>query len=184
MKTRSPASTRSVFPLIASAACRLSPRRAHCRRLLGILGVIALALLFLAPAWAKDGDLDPNFNSGVGAAHSPILPAQYYYQSGKSLINGNFTHVGNVANSGIVRLNSDGSLDTSFTSPVTPGGYVYSTYIFDLGSPTSQILIAGPISISSDAGAYYGLALLNHDGTVDTSFPKVLNAGESVSIAV
>jgi hypothetical protein len=177
MKTRSSASTRAVFPPIPSAACR-SPRRVRRRRLIAALGAIALALSFLAPAWAKDGDLDPNFNPGVGAAHSPILAAQYYYQSGKSLLNGNFTHVGGVANSGIVRLHSDGRVDTSFASPVTPGGYVYSTYIFDPSSDTSQILISGPISISADAGTYYGLARLNHNGTVDTSFPKVLTGGE------
>ncbi len=184
MKTRFSALTCSVFPPMAFAASPFSPRRTRWRRLLSILGAIAFALVFLAPAWAKDGDLDLNVNPGVGAAHSPLLTAPNYYQSGKSLISGNFTHVGGVANSGIVRLHSDGSLDTSFTSPVTLGGYVYSTYIFDLNSDTSQILISGPISISSDAGPYYGLARLNHDGTVDTSFPKVLTAGESVTIAV
>ena len=109
MKTDKVHRVRLVKPL--PATCRLVGLSQACRRAALGLAVFALALVLLGPAWAADGDLDPNFNPGVGANTVPILWSQSFYNdlSGKTMVAGSFTAVGGVANRGIARLMPDGS---------------------------------------------------------------------------
>ncbi len=142
------------------------------RRSLAIaLWVCLLTAAFLSPALAGDGALDPSFDPGVGANHVPIVFSQILYNdfSGKSMITGSFTEVGGHPTRGLARLNADVTTDTSFTSPLI-SGWVNSCYLLSPGDPNSQMLIAGPFEVPSNSGAYYGLARLNADGTVDSSF--------------
>jgi len=114
----------------------------------GVVGCPFLALVLLGSAWAADGDLDPNFNPGVGAHSVPILWGKLLLgwqqqDNGKRLLHGG----GGVANRAIARLNNNGSTDTSFTSPVTTG-WVNNCYLLNPTLATSQMLIAGPFTIS------------------------------------
>ena len=151
--------------------CLLVGLSQACRRAAVGLVILSLALVLLGPAWAADGDLDPNFNPGLGVTYVPALWGQVFYNdlSGKSMVTGSFTEVGGVANRAVARLLADGSLDPSFTSPVTKS-WVNQCYLLNIGDPNSQMLIAGPFEVSSSGGTYYGLARLNTDGSVDTSF--------------
>lgn len=58
--------------------------------------------------------------------------------NGKVLVGGYFTHYNGIAKHGIARLNTDGSLDNTFSSPLTEGGA--SSIIV---RPNGNILIAG-----------------------------------------
>lgn len=66
---------------------------------------------------AGPGDLDPTFTAEVnGSVESAVLEP-----SGKILIGGNFTRVNGSDRNYIARLNSDGSLDTTFDAGNYPG---------------------------------------------------------------
>ena len=70
-----------------------------------------------------------------------------------------------VSRNSICRLNNDGTLDTSFTSPFTNPN-LYTLVVKQLSS--GKILVGGDLEIN---GTYYGLVRLNSNGTLDTSFP-------------
>jgi uncharacterized delta-60 repeat protein len=152
--------------------------------MLVIMGVVTLTLFALSPARAADGGLDPSFNPGAGVGRAPILWGQSTYTDGsnKSLISGAFTMVGSTLRNHIARLNGDGSLDTSFNCALE-GTEVRGTWLLNpaLGNNASKILICGPFSIASTNGTYNGLARLNSDGSVDTSFAHTFGPGEGLS---
>ena len=165
------------FPLTSLGLSQFSRTKHHfptlrksLRFIIVILGVAGLTLLSLPPAWAAGGALDPNFNPGLGVSNIPILCSPNYYNdsSGKMIIAGDFTAVDGTNRTAIARLFSDGSLDSSFNTEVN--GQVSNSILLNPLSPNSQILIAGEFTIPSTGGAYYGLALLNSNGSVDTCF--------------
>jgi uncharacterized delta-60 repeat protein len=125
-----------------------------------------------------DGALDPSFKAvtlepspELGVIHTRALarPAD-----GRYLLAGDFYSINNQRGGMIVRLNTDGTLDTSLNiaadlflqgEPNEPGDYV-----LDLAAqPDGKILVGGyfgnPRSVS-----YGGLLRLNADGSLDTSF--------------
>ncbi|MEK8020044.1 MAG: PQQ-binding-like beta-propeller repeat protein, partial [Candidatus Parabeggiatoa sp.] len=119
-----------------------------------VLATLLLLLCFgLQPSIAaEDGALDPTF--------APVLRANggintlSIQTDGKVLIGGNFTYVNNTPRKYIARLNTDGSLDT--------------TYTLDLSGKVDAIVLQpdGKILISEE----YYLIRFNTDGTVDNTF--------------
>ena len=122
------------------------------------------------------GDVDLTFNPtierpGAGVFDLVLQP------DGKSLIGGAFTTVNGVSRPRVARLNSDGSVDTTFNPGVGP-----DSSVFDLSLQTDgKVLLAGPFT--SVAGvARNGLARLNSDGSLDTTFVPALAGWESVNV--
>lgn len=115
-----------------------------------------------------DGALDATFNSSVDANGEAFAVATQ--PDGKILIGGSFSIVGGVARTRIARLNSDGTLDTSFDTSIGANGTVYAITL----QPDGKILIGGPFS-TVNGEARSGVARLNADGSLDTSFNA--NAG-------
>ncbi len=122
-----------------------------------------------------DGSPDPSFisplftgplNTGIRMLH--VQP------DGKVLVGGLFTEVDGMPVSGLVRLNSDGSLDEGFHIPHLgdhPSQFIFPTGIwapFELDSD-GKILIGG-IFGTVDGFPREGFARLNEDGTLDTSY--------------
>jgi uncharacterized delta-60 repeat protein len=141
------------------------------------LMVFCLSLAWLSPAWAGDGDLDTNFNPGLGVTNLPMLWSPTYYadEPGKMLIAGYFTGVNGTNRTALARLKPDGSLDETFNAAID--GQVFQAFLLTPTSADSQILICGEFSIPDGTGSYYyGLARLNHDGSVDTSFAHTFTA--------
>lgn len=128
-----------------------------------------------------DGWLDTTFNPGTG--FNGDVYAIKMQADGKILVGGDFTEFNGVSRNLIARLNPDGTLDTSFTSPVTsvtpPSSKVYA---IDIQS-TGKIIIGGyvlgiPSAVSSN------LARLNTDGTYDSTYSGNPNSAVfSISIA-
>jgi uncharacterized delta-60 repeat protein len=160
------------FRLVKSlpATCHFVGLAQACRRLAVMLAVISLALVLLGPAWAGNGPLDPNFNPGLGVSNIPLLWSPSYYSDGSTrmIIAGDFTAVDGTNRTSIARIFSNGTLDDTFNAPVT--GQVFNCLLLNPGLATSQILIAGDFSVPSDTGPYYGLARLNWNGSVDSTF--------------
>jgi uncharacterized delta-60 repeat protein len=118
-----------------------------------------------------DANLDPNASSRI---QSMAVQAD-----GKILFGGlAFTSVGGQTYSGVVRLNADGTLDTTFINP-NANGRVFAIAV----QPSDQkIIVAG--SFTSIGGATYNyIARLNTDGSVDSTFkPNPNNLVYSLAI--
>ena len=111
-----------------------------------------------------DGSVDTTFGSGTGANSVPIN-AMVLQPDGKVLIAGSFTSIHGTTRNAVARLNSDGSLDTTFD----PGSGSASTVRALALQPDGKILVGGDFTTFGGVASEY-LARLNPDGTVDTSF--------------
>ena len=124
-----------------------------------------------AIAYSQDGTWDPTFNIGTGAEISvngiDALP------DGKILIAGQFVQYNGQVVNGLARLNGNGDLDTSFTSPATPMP-ISKTFIDEDGSIVYATIYPGSI-----------LKRLDPDGFEDDSFitPAFPGLSEIVSIS-
>jgi uncharacterized delta-60 repeat protein len=116
-----------------------------------------------------DGTLDTSFNMGGTGANNTVL-ALALQSDGKILIGGFFTsYNGNTsASDRIARLNTDGTLDTSFNM----GGAGANNTVRTIAvQPNGKILIGGDfLRYNNDPSASDRIARLNTDGTLDTSF--------------
>lgn len=133
-----------------------------------------------------DGSLDNSFNVGsgivdngdqVGAAYAlAVLP------SGQILVGGDFITFNGVPYTGLVRLNADGSLDTTFNANgagVNPNGYGH--YVKSIAVQSNgQIVIGGGFN-EYDGFQEGGVARLNADGTLDQNFQSGSGADYAVN---
>ena len=117
----------------------------------------------------SDGTLDTTFNPLIGA-NGPLYSIGLQ-TDGKILISGAFTSYDSVTKNNITRLNTDGTLDTTFN--VGGIGVEWSTPFLKL-QPDGKILIAGQF-VSYNNTSIDGIARLNSDGTIDLTFqPKIM----------
>jgi uncharacterized delta-60 repeat protein len=121
----------------------------------------------------SDGSLDTSFNPGTGLTN--VIRSICIQPDGKIIIGGDFTTYNGVSRNRIARLNSDGSLDTSFN----PGTGADQFIRFLTIGLDSKIIIVG------DFTKYNGtprnrIARLNSDGSLDTSF----NPGTGADYAI
>lgn len=121
-----------------------------------------------------DGSIDTSFNAGTGVettGNATIRTIQIQ-ADGKFLIGGFFANYNGASAFGFARLNSDGSLDTSFDI-----GTGVSNSVEDIFSVSNnQFLISGPNTYNgvSSTGRLYRI---DADGTLDETFE--VNAYES-----
>lgn len=126
----------------------------------------------------SDGSIDSGFNVGSGANN--LVYAVAVQPDGKILVVGAFSQYNGVNSAGIVRLNSDGSIDSGFNVGTGAVGTVLSVAIQSDG----KILIGGLFS-SYNGTARNRIARLDSDGSIDTGFNIGTGANNSVhSIAV
>src|SRR5262245_56218437 len=84
-----------------------------------LLGAAAILLLVTTGLHAQG--VDQSFNpTAIGSAGTGVY-AVVVQTDGRMVIGGNFDTVNGVSRQSLARLNSDGSLDTSFTTPVSTG---------------------------------------------------------------
>lgn len=110
-----------------------------------------------------NGTLDTNFNVGTGANGSVYSFSPQ--ADGKIIIGGGFTLINGIARERVARLNSDGSVDTNFTTSGGADTYVYRTAL----QPDGKILIGGWFTQYNNVPRKC-IARLNSDGSLDTSF--------------
>jgi uncharacterized delta-60 repeat protein len=113
-----------------------------------------------------DGTLDPTFDPGAGANGSINLVA--LQSDGKVLIAGSFTTVAGKTRPKIARLNSDGSVDSTFDPGTGPDGDVAELLI----DASGKAVLAGRFGTFNGV-VRHALVRLNANGEVDPTF----NAG-------
>ena len=124
------------------------------------------------------GALDPSFNAGQGT-DAPIL-ALAIQPDGRILAGGQFSTVNGQFVPRLVRLNPDGSIDTSFAQGAGPDGAVRSIALARDGA----IVIAGDF-LTVNGVPRPRIARLAANGSVDLSFDPGQGANDSItSIAV
>jgi uncharacterized delta-60 repeat protein len=110
-----------------------------------------------------NGHLDPTFDPGDG-------PDGIVYQvglqlDGRILISGGFSNYAGSPRAGIVRLNTDGTVDTAFSASPSPATGINTFHIL----PDGKIVIGGTFQTVNGV-ARPRLARLNADGSTDVSF--------------
>lgn len=122
-----------------------------------------------------DGNIDATFNSGTGANAYVYSAAEQ--PDGKIIIGGSFTSYNGVTVNRIIRLNSDGTLDSTFSGVgAGPSGNSLVDNIVIL--PTGKILIGGSFSAYNNITAVK-IARLNADGSLDATFVSSQGVGNS-----
>lgn len=119
-----------------------------------------------------DGSLDTTFNNG-GVGPNGSVQAVSIQPNGKILIGGYFMSYNGTSRQGIARLNTDGTLDTTFTpgTGFTSNGMIANIYSLETLS-TGKILVGGASFSNFDGNAVTNknLIRLNADGTFDNTF--------------
>lgn len=111
----------------------------------------------------SNGSRDTSFDSGLGPNwYVEDIDLQ---DDGKIIIVGQFTSYNGTTTNYIARLNSNGSLDTTFNSGTGAGGILFAVEILSDG----KILIGGWLD-SYNGTTINRIARLNPDGSIDTTF--------------
>ena len=122
----------------------------------------------------SDGSIDGTFTNSLTASFFDTVVVQ---PDGKILIGGPFSigfinsQTGSIYYNGVIRLNADGSTDTTFVPATTSdsaAGRFTGVYALSLGAD-GKILVGGRIYAGGNTTAA-GLARLNSNGTLDATF--------------
>ncbi len=122
-----------------------------------------------------DGSVDASFSlpsigsSLVGLALQP---------DGKILIGGGFGAIGTTVRRVAARLNSDGTLDTTFDIGLPTGTYGGQAASFAI-QPDGKIIVGGALTMTVGTTTFNNVVRLNPNGTPDTTFSV---AGDSLDI--
>lgn len=111
----------------------------------------------------ENGTLDTSFVMGGGLNNAGYYTA--IQADGKILVGGAFTTYSGSTCNRIVRINTDGTVDTSFNTGDGFNNYVAHIEI----QPDQKIIIGGGFTSYSGSNSNY-IIRLNTDGTIDTSF--------------
>ncbi len=128
---------------------------------------------------AQDAALDPTFNPGDpgffnGDGADNTVRAMALQSDGKLLIGGDFTTYNGAAKTYLARLQSNGTLDTTWPNGSGPNGPVHAVEPVSGG----KLIIAG--SFTSVHGTACGrIARLNADGSLDNTFTPGTGADQN-----
>lgn len=119
-----------------------------------------------------DGTIDSTFNIGTGVNDRIYTIA--IQSDGKILIGGDFTSYNGNLKRKIVRLNVDGTIDSTFNITTGANNTIYSCIL----QSDSKIIIAGSFTLFNGI-ARSRIARLNLDGTLDATFNTGSGAANS-----
>lgn len=117
------------------------------------------------------GSVDATFNPGTGAVYTPsatttVIRSVVLLSNGQVVVGGLFNTFNGVSKGGIIRLNSDGSVDNTFNAGGTGANYTITSILL---LPDGKFIITGAFT-SYNGVSVNRIARLNSDGTLDTSF--------------
>ena len=128
-----------------------------------------------------DGTVDASFNSGTGC--NDFVKDAKIQTDGKIVILGVFTSYNNVACNRIARLNSDGTLDNSFTvGTIANNGFSFGLDVVAV-QPDGKLLIGGIFSTYNGVNVT-NIARLNIDGSLDTTFVTTIGQFQLIELIV
>ena len=129
----------------------------------------------------SNGALDTNYNIGgsgtsANTGYSNNMPYSLALQTdGKVLLGGDFYYYNGVQRLGIVRINTNGSIDTSF-NPTALNTYYRSVVTGITLQTDGKLILLGFFSPPSAGATQKNIIRLNADGSIDTTF----TAGDTV----
>lgn len=129
----------------------------------------------------SDGNVDPVFNQESGTFDAVLTSA--VQPDGKPLLGGQFTLANGVSRRGLARLNADGLLDASFDPGAGAVGQVFSLAVYTNGPLAGKIVIGGVFTKVNNI-TVSGLARLDANGGVDTSFSSLVLSNDVQSLAL
>jgi uncharacterized delta-60 repeat protein/uncharacterized repeat protein (TIGR01451 family) len=121
----------------------------------------------------QDGSLDSSFEPGQGF-DAPIRSI-YPLTNGQFVVAGDFTSYRGLSCSHVARLNSDASLDTSFSAP-TISGLIGATVNSIAVDSAGRVVLGGDFTSIGTRNLAY-LARLNSNGSLDQAFANNLSLG-------
>jgi hypothetical protein len=122
----------------------------------------------------SNGTLDTTFGSTSGFTGPFILDGLYYgrvndmilQSDGKILCGGDFTGYSGVSSNNIIRLNNDGTIDTTFNAGTGFNGPVYTL----ARQSTLNIMVGGDFTTYNGYGTFNNIARLSPDGGNNTLY--------------
>jgi uncharacterized delta-60 repeat protein len=119
-----------------------------------------------------DGTRDTAFTTNTGTAANGSINAIAIQSDGKILVGGAFTTFNSTTVNRIVRLNTDGTLDTAFTTNTGTG---FNSTVFSLAIQSDGKIVAVGAFLTFNSVSITGITRLNSNGTVDATFPTGTN---------
>jgi uncharacterized delta-60 repeat protein len=114
------------------------------------------------------GDLDPSFRAAVGVGG--VVYAMLRQSDGRILVSGMFDFINGEPRKNIARLNADGSLDASFNPGAGTSGGQNRGAIYALALDSNSRIVIGGEFTSFNGVLRNRIALLNSDGSLNTTF--------------
>jgi uncharacterized delta-60 repeat protein len=124
----------------------------------------------------SDGTDDTTFSTNIGTAANSFIQSIAVQSDGKILIGGFFSSWNGVSHSRIVRLNSNGTRDTTFSTNI---GTAANDQIFSVAVQSDGKIVIGGWFPSWNGTTVQRIVRLNSDGTRDTAF--TVNTGTGFS---
>jgi uncharacterized delta-60 repeat protein len=125
----------------------------------------------------SDGTLDSSFDPLDGAEFTVFCLA--VQEDGEILVGGQFSRFAGQMYRNLVRLYSDGGVDTSFVPGAGPDQTVYTIQLQPNGKP-----VIGGFFENYDGHSQYAVARLNTDGSYDASFASLAELKEGTVFAL
>lgn len=135
------------------------------------IGFIFLLLFSLGNEQAvAQPSVDLTFGASLTKISEGDVQGIFVQPDGKIFVTGAFKVAGGLARTSVVKLNADGSVDTSFDGPDFVSLPPTPARIFDLKfQSTGKILVGGEF-VEADGQAKYRLVRLNANGSLDNTF--------------
>ncbi len=112
-----------------------------------------------------DGTVDTAYaNSGAGTNGTPVR-AMVLQPDGKVIIAGDFTAVNGTTRNRVARMNTDGTLDTTFDPGAGSAAIVRAVVV----QPDGKVIVGGDFTTFAGFAREY-IARLNPDGSLDSGF--------------
>jgi uncharacterized delta-60 repeat protein len=119
-----------------------------------------------------DGTEDTSFYSTLGSGFNNTVRDIFLQTDGKILVAGDFTSVSGQSYFGVTRLNSNGSIDTSFNI----GGSLLSGSVYAVFQQSNGSIVIGGSFSYSGSSTINNIARYNVNGVYDTSFTSSLGS--------
>ena len=113
-----------------------------------------------------NGSLDMAFNNGTGIGGAGPVRAVAIQADNKILVAGDLFGYNGVVRGRLARINSDGTLDTTFD----PGQGFNDTVFSLILQPNGSVLLGGKFTLYKNTTPFVGMAQLNSDSSVDSTY--------------
>ncbi|MEP6901091.1 MAG: hypothetical protein ABJA66_05035, partial [Actinomycetota bacterium] len=145
--------------------------RENCLKYIFIkLSFVFLILSGLFSVYGVAGDIDTSFNAAAFGISNGTVSVIKKQSDGKFLVGGTFTEVNGQVTAGVARLNADGTIDTTFSSPEFGNGTGVGGAILAIGIQSDGKIVVGGDIYGVNGIFNKKLYRLNPDGSLDNTF--------------